>query len=162
MMISLKRCATECSIIADSSRIHVHPSRRRPAFTLVEVMVVVVIIGVMATVVTVSVTDFLVKGKQSAAKTEISQISGALQLFFTEHDRYPGTDEGLALLTQATPTNPHGVLQGDLQDPWGHDYIYVYPGVHGPFDLCSYGANGIEGGTGGDSDLCSHDLGKSE
>ena len=127
------------------------------AFTLVEVMVVVVIIGVLATVVTVSVTDYLVKGKQSAAKAEIAQISSGLQLFFMEHDRYPGTDEGLGLLTQTTPTNPHGLLQGDLRDPWGYEYVYVYPGVNGAFDLCSYGANGIEGGTGGDTDICSWD-----
>jgi len=123
---------------------------------------VVVIIGVLATVVTVSVTDYLVKGKQSAARAEIAQISSALQLYFTEHDRYPDTDEGLALLTKPTPSNPHGLLQGDLLDPWGHEYVYVYPGTHGAFDICSYGANGIEGGTGGDSDVCSWEQNKAQ
>ena len=128
---------------------------RRRAFTLVELMVVVVILGVLATIVTVSVTDYLVKGKQSAAKTEIAQISNALQLFFTEQDRFPATDEGLALLKQASPAHPNGILQGDLLDPWGNEYVYVYPGLHGTFDICSYGANKQEGGTGGDADICS-------
>ena len=128
---------------------------RRQAFTLVELMVVVVILGVLATIVTVSVTDYLVKGKQSAAKTEIAQISNALRLFFTEQDRFPSSDEGLALLKQASPAHPNGILQGDLLDPWGNEYVYVYPGLHGSFDICSYGANTQEGGTGGDADICS-------
>ncbi len=127
------------------------------AFTLIEVMVVVVILGVLATIVTVSVTDYLVKGKQTAAKTEIAQIKQALQLYYTETDRYPSTDEGLALLIKPSTSHPNGLLQGDLLDPWGYAYVYVYPGVHGAFDLCSFGANGQEGGLGADEDLCSWD-----
>lgn len=134
--------------------------RLRPAFTLVELMVVVVILGVLATVVTVSVTDYLVKGKQNATRSEIAQISNALQLFYTEFDRYPDNEEGLALLKKSSPTHLHGILQGDLLDPWGHEYIYVYPGLHGAFDVCSYGANGQEGGTGPDMDICSWELGR--
>ena len=125
------------------------------SFTLVELMVVVVILGVLATMVTVSVTDYLIQGKQSAARTEIAQISNALQLFYTEFDRYPDNDEGLALLKKPNAAHPHGILQGDLLDPWGYEYIYVYPGLHGAFDVCSYGANGQEGGIGGDGDICS-------
>ena len=124
------------------------------AFTLVEIMVVVVILGILATIVTVSVTDYLVKGKQNAARAEIAQISNALQLFYSEFDRYPDNDEGLALLQKSSASHPHGILQGDLLDPWGHAYVYVYPGLHGAFDLCSYGANGQEGGIGADLDLC--------
>jgi general secretion pathway protein G len=131
------------------------PGNRRAAFTLVELMVVVVILGVLATVVTVSVTDYLTKGKQSAAKTEIAQMRNAVQLFFTEHDRFPTTEEGLTLLKQSSPAHPNGILQGDLLDPWGNEYVYVYPGLHGAFDICSYGANKQEGGTGADADVCS-------
>ena len=130
---------------------------RRSAFTLVELMVVVVILGVLATVVTVSVTDYLVTGKQNATRSEIAQISNALQLFYTEFDHYPDNDEGLALLKKSSSSHPHGVLQGDLLDPWGSEYVYVYPGLHGAFDVCSFGANGREGGTGGDSDICNWD-----
>ena len=128
------------------------------AFTLVELMVVVVIIGIMATVVTVSVNDYLVTGKQAAARNEIAQISAALQLFYTENDRYPSNDEGLALLKKSTPAHPHGILQGDLFDPWGHDYTYLHPGVRGAFDIISYGADGQEGGTGANADIVSWDL----
>jgi len=128
------------------------------AFTLVELMVVVVIIGLMATVVTVSVTDYLVTGKQTAARSEIAQISSALELFYLENDGYPSNDEGLALLKKASPAHPNGILQGDLLDPWGNEYVYVYPGVHGTFDLASYGADGAEAGIGANADIVSWDL----
>lgn len=131
---------------------------RRSAFTLVELMVVVVIVGIMATVVTVSVTDYLVSGKQNAARSEVAQIKNALELFYTEFSRYPSNDEGLAMLTQSTPAHPNGILQGDLLDPWGNPYQYIYPGVHGTYDIISYGANKTEGGTGADMDLVSWDL----
>jgi general secretion pathway protein G len=121
-------------------------------------MVVVVIIGIMATVVTVSVNDYLVTGKQMAARNEIAQINAALQLFYTENDCYPSNDEGLTLLKESTPAHPHGILQGDLLDPWGHEYMYVHPGVHGVFDIISYGADGQEGGTGANTDIVSWDL----
>ena len=140
-------------------RITDYRKKERPpqplAFTLVELMVVVVIIGVLATIVTVSVNDYLVKGKQSAARAEIAQISNALQLFFIEHDRYPSNEEGLTVLRQKTPDHPGGILQGDLRDPWGYEYVYVYPGVHGVFDIVSYGANGQEGGISADADIVS-------
>lgn len=118
-------------------------------------MVVVVIIGILATVVTVSVTDYLVKGKQNAAKAEIAQFASALQLFYMDNDRYPDNDEGLEVLRRSTPEHPQGLLQGDLLDPWGQAYVYVYPGQHGAFDVCSFGANKQEGGLGGDKDICS-------
>ncbi|MCP4589432.1 MAG: type II secretion system major pseudopilin GspG [bacterium] len=128
-------------------------------FTLVELMVVVVIIGLLASIVTVSVNDYLIKGKQTTARTEVAQIGNALQLFYAEYGRYPSNDEGLALLQQKNKDHPNGILQGDLLDPWGHEYVYVYPGLHGSFDVLSYGANGQEGGEGADTDLVSWDLG---
>ncbi len=81
-------------------------------------------------------------------------LRNALQLFYSEFDRYPDNDEGLALLQKTSASHAHGILQGDLLDPWNHAYVYVYPGLHGAFDLCSYGANGQEGGIGPDADLC--------
>jgi general secretion pathway protein G len=129
-----------------------------PGFTLVELMVVIVILGLLASLVTVAVNDYLVTGKQAVAKTEIAQISNALQLFYTENNRYPSNDEGLAILAEASKNHPGGILQGDLLDPWGHGYVYVYPGLHGTFDILSYGANGQEGGEGADRDIVSWDL----
>ena len=137
------------------------PSRKRSgrtAFTLIELMVVVVIIGVMATVVTLSVTDYLVTAKQNVAKSEIATIKNALTLFFMQNDRYPSNDEGLAILKKPTAQNPHGVLSNDLNDPWGREYIYIYPGTHGPYDILTYGADGQEGGTGGNKDIFGWDL----
>lgn len=126
-------------------------------FTLVELMVVVVIIGVMATVVTVSVTDYLVTAKQNVARSEVATIKNALQLFFIEHDRFPSYEEGLAILKKKTPRHAGGILTSDLKDPWHHNYIYVYPGTHGAYDLISYGADGQQGGTGANEDVVSWD-----
>lgn len=131
----------------------------RLAFTLVELMVVVVIVGVMATVVTVSVTDYLVTAKQNVAKSEIATLKNGLSLYFMQHDRYPSNDEGLAILKKGTPQHPNGIVSNDLKDPWGHEYVYVHPGVHGAYDLLSYGADGQEGGIGGDADIVGWDLG---
>ena len=131
----------------------------RRGLTLVEIMVVVVILGILATTVTISVRDYLVSGKRNAAKQEISQISAALELFFVENDRYPTNQEGLALLMEKTDKHPDGLLRGgDLKDPWGYPYEYVYPGLHGTYDLVCYGADGLEGGDGANADLNGWDM----
>ncbi len=128
------------------------------AFTLVELMVVVVIVGVLATVTTVSVRDYLVSAKQNVARSEIATITNGLELFFMEKDRYPNNDEGIAMLQRKTPEHPNGILTSDLKDPWGRLYIYLYPGAHGPYDLVSFGADGQEGGAGADGDITSWHL----
>ena len=141
-----------------------HTSKRQPnfrirsAFTLVELMVVLVILGLLATVVTVSVKDYLVTGKQTTARSEIALISNALDLYYIEYGQYPSNDQGLAALKQSTKQHQHGILQGDLRDPWEHDYLYVYPGLHGPFDVLSFGADGFEGGEGPNTDIVSWTL----
>ena len=136
-----------------------HVPTLRRAMTLVELMVVVVILGILATTVTISVRDYLITGKQSAAKQEVSQIVAALELYYLEHDRYPTNEEGLAILQEKTEQHPDGVLRGgDLNDPWGHPYQYVYPGINGVFDLICYGADGMEGGRGADRDIASWEL----
>lgn len=130
--------------------------RSSRALTLVELMVVIVILGVLATTVTVSVRDYLVTGKQNAARQELAQIKAALDLYFLENDRYPSSAEGLALLRQANEKHPDGLLQGgDLNDPWNHPYEYVCPGLHGSFDLICFGADGVEGGRGANADIVS-------
>jgi general secretion pathway protein G len=136
--------------------------RRRGGFTLVELMVVIVIIGVMATVVTLSVTDYLVTAKQNVARSEIATIRNAIDLFFMEHDRYPTNDEGLSILKKSTPEHPSGILSNDLKDPWGNAYAYIYPGIHGAYDVLSFGADGQEGGTAANADIVSWELEGSE
>lgn len=131
----------------------------RTGLTLIELMVVVVILGILATTVTLSVRDYLQSGKRSAAQQELAQIVGGLELFFIETNRYPSNQEGLAILLEKSETHPDGLLRGgDLKDPWGHPYEYVYPGVHGTFDVVCYGADGREGGTGADADIASWDM----
>jgi len=134
----------------------------RVSFTLVELMVVVVIIGILATVVTISVTDYLVTAKQNAARSEIATIKNALALFFMETDRYPTNDEGLRALTKRTAQHPTGILSSDLKDPWDREYVYAHPGAHGAFDIVSYGADGQEGGTGPNEDVVSWDTTEAE
>lgn len=127
--------------------------------TLVELMVVVVILGILATTVTVSVRGYLVTGKQNAAKQELAQLMAALDLFYVERDRYPTNQEGLALLLERSEKHPDGLLRGgDLNDPWGNPYEYVCPGLHGSYDLVCFGADGREGGSGGDADISSWEM----
>lgn len=131
-------------------------SLHRRAMTLVEVMVVVVILGILATTVTISVRDYLVSGKQNAARQEVAQIVAALELYYLENNRYPTPQEGLAVLIAKTPAHPDGLLRGgDLKDPWGHPYEYLQPGLHGSFDVFSLGADGAEGGEGAGVDITS-------
>lgn len=149
---------TNCPTTHPNRRLH-NPKWNRRALTLVELMVVVVILGILATTVTLSVRDHLVTGKQNAAKQELAQIGAALELFYMENDRYPSNEEGVAALLERTERHPDGLLRGgDLNDPWGHPYQYIYPGLHGTFDLVCYGADGLEGGDGANKDISSWEV----
>jgi general secretion pathway protein G len=127
----------------------------RTAFTLVELMVVLVILGLLASVITIKVNDYLITGRRTTARTEIAQISNAVELFYTEYGHYPSNEEGLEILRRRDQRHPAGILQGDLDDPWGNKYLYVYPGLHSTFDVLSYGGDGQEGGEGDSADVVS-------
>jgi len=124
---------------------------RRCGFTLVEVMIVVVIIGLMAGVVTYATTGYLEKAKRQRAKADVATYSGAVDSFYLEHSRFPTNQEGLGVLV---PT----FVKTLQNDPWGRPYVYVQPGRGGPYDVVSYGADGREGGTGADADITNHDV----
>lgn len=135
--------------------------RNRKAFTLAEVMVVLVIIGLLAGVIGVNVRSYLVKGRQKAAKVDISRLSEALESFYALTGRYPTNDEGLEILTKPSEKMPEPPLKANqkLTDPWGNPYQYNCPGeASNPYEVISYGADGREGGEGGDSDIFSWDL----
>jgi len=133
--------------------------RRNHGFTLVELMVVIVIIGLLSGVVTMSVRSYLIRSKQNVAKLEISKICQALETFYTTYDRYPTNQEGLAVLVQPSDEFAEGILTFLPTDPWGHDYEYVSPGKSNPYDVVCYGADHREGGASENRDLMSAEIG---
>ena len=134
--------------------------RRRRAFTLVELMVVIVIIGLLSGVVTMSVRSYLISAKQNVAKMEISKVCQALETFYTAYDRYPTNQEGLAVLASPSDKFAEGLLEFVPSDPWGNPYEYVSPGKTKPYDVTCYGADHQEGGKGADKDLTSSEIGR--
>jgi general secretion pathway protein G len=122
----------------------------RGAFTLIELLLVLVILAVLAAVVVPKFTGRSEQAKLAAAKTDISMLDSALDLFEQDTGRYPSSDEGLgALVNGGSIPNWHGpyIKRGVPNDPWGNQYVYRYPGQHntnGP-DLFSMGPDGREG-----------------
>jgi general secretion pathway protein G len=135
-------------------------SRQGPAgFTLVEIMVVVVILGVLAATIVPKFIGTTHDAKVSAAKAHVAELDDALERFNTTMDRYPTTDEGLKLLVEAPPGDEKKwrgpYVKQIRKDPWGNPYQYRYPGVHHPtsFDLWSRGADNADGGEGPGADI---------
>ena len=125
---------------------------------MVELMVVLAIIGLLAGVVTLSVQPYLLKAKQTTARREIATICAALESFNIEFDRYPTTEEGLAILRKPNERFTEALLTQDPVDPWGNRYEYNQPGRDGPYEVICYGADGREGGSGADADIVSGKL----
>jgi general secretion pathway protein G len=130
----------------------------REAFSLVEVMVVIVIIGLLAGVVTINVRGYLNKAKQNAARQEIATVVHALDTYHATYGRYPTNDEGLDALTKPSEKLPEPLLPRVPTDPWGRPYQYNSPGANGPYEVICFGADGREGGTGIDADIRSDAL----
>ena len=125
-------------------------------FTLVELIVVMVILGMLAALVFPKLLPKVGKGKQSAAKTQIELLGQALDQFRLDTGRYPTTSEGLnALLVDPGAQGWDGAYlkKGLPNDPWGKPYHYECPGAHGDYDLISYGSDGAPGGEGEAKDL---------
>ena len=132
---------------------------KQEGFTLVELIVVVIIIGLLSGLVLPQFIKQSEKATAKAAKAQIELLGTALDTFRLDVSRYPTTQEGLQALAQ----KPGGVdrwdgpyLKKDVpNDPWGKPYIYKSPGDHGPYDILSYGADGVPGGEGNDRDVAS-------
>lgn len=121
-------------------------------FTLLEIMVVLIIIGLLAALVAPRFIERADEAKVEATKAQMKNIEQALKLYRLQHHRYPTTSEGLKALV--TPDrNGKRYLDRMPKDAWGNDFVYLSPGVHGDFDLLSYGADGRPGGEGFDSDI---------
>ena len=108
---------------------------------------------------TFGVRGYLLAGKQNVAKLEVSKIVQGLETYYTLYDRYPTNEEGLDALVEPSDKFPDGILSRVPRDPWGRPYEYARPGRGGPFEVLSLGADGREGGDGGDADVGSDDLG---
>ncbi len=135
-------------------------NKQQAGFTLIEIMVVVVILGVLGALVVPNILGRTGEARTTAAKSDMRAIANALNLYRMDNFGYPSTDQGLEALTakpsgfpEAKNWNPDGYLQKLPQDPWGNDYLYVSPGSHGKYDLYSLGADGREGGDGESSDI---------
>lgn len=130
-------------------------------FTLIEIMVVVVIIGILIGLIAPNILGRVDQAKVTAAKADIATLEQALDMYKLDNQTYPSTDQGLKALVQK-PTgspvprkwNPAGYLKKGLPvDPWGNPYQYISPGANGPYDLYSFGADGRAGGEGYDADI---------
>ena len=130
----------------------------RRGFSLVELIVVMVILGMLAGLVAVRTRGYLISSKQNAAKAEIANIVKAIETFYADQSRYPTTDEGIEILVQGTDTWPDGFLNKLPRDPWKNPYEYVSPGSTEPYEVICLGADGREGGEGENSDFTSEAL----
>jgi len=133
--------------------------RRRAAFTLIEIMVVVVILGILAATLIPQFIGTTHDAKVSAAKAHVAELESALERFYIHMDRYPTMDEGLKVLVEP-PMGDDKKWRGPYirelrHDPWGNPYQYRIPGVRHPasFDLWSRGADGVDGGEGQGADI---------
>lgn len=138
---------------------------RQKGFTLIEILVVMVILGILAAIIVPKIMDRPDEARAVAAKSDIRAIMNALKLYRLDNSTYPSADQGLQALvhkpdTGNVPRNyrPGGYLERLPKDPWGNDYQYLNPGTHGEVDVFSYGADGQPGGDGKNADIGSWDV----
>lgn len=152
----------ETSLYPTPTSLHSAATRlRRQAFhgfTLIELMVVLVIIGVLAALIVPNVLDRADDARTTAAKTDVNNLMQALKLYRLDNQRYPTGEQGLAALTTkptAGPAAPNWrpYLDKLPADPWGRPYQFMNPGVHSEVDVLSLGADGQPGGEGKDADI---------
>ncbi len=139
--------------------------RGQCGFTLLEVMVVVVILGILAMLVVPKIISRPDEARVIAAKQDVASLTQALKLYRLDNQRYPTTEQGLQALIAKPATTPlppnwktGGYIERLPKDPWGNPYQYLNPGVRGEIDVFSFGADGSPGGDGNDADVGSWNL----
>lgn len=144
-----------------------HPHRRLGGFTLLEIIVVVFILGLLAAIVAPRIIGRTDDARIAEAKVQVRNFETALKLFKLDNGFYPDTQQGLEALTErpAAGRIPQNWREGGYLeqkkipvDPWGNPYVYVAPGLHGDYDILSYGADGKEGGEGTNADITNWDM----
>src|SRR5690554_6091224 len=133
---------------------------RSRGFTLIEIMVVMVILGLLVAIVAPNIMGRSDQAKVTVAETQLSNIANALDLYRLDNSQYPSTQQGLeALVSKPSGSpepknwNPEGYLKSVPVDPWGTEFQYISPGSEGPYDLYSFGSDGQEGGDGDAADI---------
>ncbi|GAA5159802.1 type II secretion system major pseudopilin GspG [Viridibacterium curvum] len=133
---------------------------RQSGFTLIEIMIVIVIMGILAALIVPKIMDKPDEARITAAKADISSIATALKLYKLDNRAYPTSEQGLDALVKVPTIAPlppawkkGGYLDKLPKDPWGNAYQYLSPGVHGDVDVWSMGADGQSGGEGSDADI---------
>lgn len=136
------------------------PRASEAGFTLMELMVVIVILGILAAIVVPQFMSEPHKARVVQARLQMENFTTALKRFHLDNGYYPTSEQGLQALKEKpgigrVPKNypKEGYMQKIPKDPWDNDYVYISPGLHGPFDLMSYGADGEEGGQDDDQDI---------
>ena len=139
--------------------------QHQAGFTLIEIMVVVVILGVLAALVVPNMIGQAGEARKTAAASDLRAIANALDMYRLDNFSYPRTDQGLQALVEKPSGFPEaknwkidGYLRKLPKDTWGNDYVYISPGKNGPFDLLSLGADGRLGGTDEAADIDYADL----
>ncbi len=135
-----------------------HHRRTERGFTLVELLVVLVILGIIAVFAAPRVINLLGGAKADAARIQVGNLSSVLDIYMLDAGRYPSEEEGLDALMERPAgverwNGPYLQKAESLTDPWGRPYVYRFPGEHGEYDLYSLGADGQEGGEGQDADV---------
>lgn len=135
-----------------------HPNRIQHGFTLIEILVVITILAILGALVVPKIMDRPNDARVVAAKSDIGNIVQALKLYKLDNGSYPTTEQGLKALVQkpavgTVPGNWKQYLDKLPQDPWKHEFVYLNPGLHGEFDVMSYGADGVAGGEAFDADI---------
>ncbi len=136
-------------------------------FTLIEIMIVMLILALLAALVLPKIMGRSDEAKIADTKVQIRNLESALKFYKLDNGVYPTTEQGLQALIEkpATGQIPKNYREGGYleskklpQDPWKNDFVYISPGEHGDYDLCSYGADGAKGGEGINTDICSWDI----